>query len=765
MANAARAPPLGSVDAMAAAAELLTNPQNRRHMNLDLSEDQKMMRDTFARFLGEQSSIARVRAAQPSGFDAALWSGLAELGAFSLRVPVEAGGLGLGLFDALILMEEAGRTLASGPIAETLVTTQLLAKLGNADAILAEAMAGEAIVTLAFEDVTQAPSQWVAGGSVALAVVARRGDDVVLIDIPGANRRAEANLASTPLAELPLGSLPLRVLASGAAALGAFAQALEEWKLLAAVALAGLAREAVRLAAAYANERRAFGQFIGTYQGISHPLADLITDIDGGKYLNWKMLRDIADGKRHAGAGISLTAWWSIKTAGAGVAQALHTFGGYGLTTEYDIHLYNLRAKDWMLVLGDPQRLLEEAGRRLYANEQATLPDVGEVGIDFDLGSEAHALAAEVDAFFEQTLTPELRAKAHYSFDGHDAGVHRKLAEAGLLFPSWPKEEGGRAAPPYAMSAVSHVFEKYNWTRHAIGVTGMVGAMIRRFGGEELQRDVLAKIASGEVTCSLGYSEPSCGSDVFAAQTRAVRQADGSWRIDGSKMFTSGANIADYVLMLTRTNPDVVKHKGLTMFIVPLKTHGVAVQPVYTFQDERTNITYYDGVTVPDSYRLGEIDGGARVLASALEMEQGADFSHAQWAMVQAAEELCRDIRYRGLPLLDDVSAQTRLARSTAHCLIAEVLDHRALWARGNRQSEPSFGPMVKLFSSEKFLEDASDLLDLTAPHSLAKRNGPAGVLNLSYRHAQGTTIYGGTSEVLRSMIAERGLGLSRSRA
>jgi alkylation response protein AidB-like acyl-CoA dehydrogenase len=193
---------------------------------------------------------------------------------------------------------------------------------------------------------------------------------------------------------------------------------------------------------------------------------------------------------------------------------------------------------------------------------------VGEVSIDFNLGEEARSLAAELDTFFKQNLTPELKAKAHYSFDGHDAEIHRKLAQAGLLFPGWPKEWGGRAAPPYALNAASHVWEAHGWTSHVMGVSNMVGTIIRRFGGELLKKEVLTKIAAGEAICSLGYSEPSCGSDVFAATTRATRDGDG-WRIDGQKMFTSGANIADYVLLLARTDPDVPKHKGLTMFIVP----------------------------------------------------------------------------------------------------------------------------------------------------------------------------------------------------
>src|SRR5262245_19081198 len=438
-------------------------------MNFQPSDDQQLMRDQFARFLNEESSMPRVRAALPSGFDAALWSGLAELGAFSLRVPESAGGMGLGLLDAVILMEEVGRTLASGPIAETLVAARTLAVLGAAGTseLLERVVAGQAIVTIAFHDIDAQPVQWIAGGAVATGVIARKGKHIVLVSIPESARKGEPNLASTPLAELDLGAAKHTALATDAAGLAAFAQALEEWKLLVSAALAGLSRESVRLAAAYACERVAFGQPIGTYQAISHPLADLSAEIDGGKYLTWKTIRDIADGSEDAGAKVSLTTWWNIDTAGRVVAHALHTFGGYGLTTEYDIHLYNLRAKAWPLVFGDPARLLEEAGRRLYAGEAVELPDVGTATVDFDLGEEAHALGQEVHAFFEKTLTPELRAKAHYSFDGHDAGVHRQLAQARLLFPWWPKEAGGREAPPYAMNALHQAWEDVGWSSHA----------------------------------------------------------------------------------------------------------------------------------------------------------------------------------------------------------------------------------------------------------------------------------------------------------
>jgi alkylation response protein AidB-like acyl-CoA dehydrogenase len=292
----------------------------------------------------------------------------------------------------------------------------------------------------------------------------------------------------------------------------------------------------------------------------------------------------------------------------------------------------------------------------------------------------------------------------------------------------------------------------------------MVAAIVDRFGNEQARKDVFEPIMAGDIVCSLGYSEPGSGSDVFAAQTKATPDGDG-WRIDGTKMFTSGANLSSFVLMLCRTDPDLPKHKGLTMFVVPLKTEGVTVQPVYTFQDERTNITFYDSVYIPDAYRLGEVNGGLKVMSAGLELEHGGSgFSRQLAALATAGEQMCREIDLGGRPMIEDKVAQMRLARVWAHSHLSEMLALHALWGAENHIDVPAGGPMSKMFSSEKFLADSSDILDLTAPWSLSKRPGPAEVINTSYRFAHGTTIWAGTSEVHRSLIAERVLGLPRSR-
>ncbi|PEQ11839.1 acyl-CoA dehydrogenase [Novosphingobium sp. PC22D] len=732
-------------------------------MNFDLTDEQEMVRDNFARFLDEHSSSAKIRKAmeEHGGFDPALWTGLAELGAFAIRVPEEADGMGLGLFDAVVVMEEAGRTLASGPLAEALVAARLLGQLGTETASdeLAATIGGETVTALAFHDMAETPMQWIAGGAVAGLIVARRGDDVVLLTVPEGFAKGEDNLATTPIAEIDLSTLDAKVLASGGEAVATFAAGLEEWKLLMAAALSGLGRQALKLAAEYACERKAFDQLIGQFQGVSHPLADRLCDVDGGKLLTWRTIRDIADGKEDAGGNISLSLWQSATAAADAVSQALQTFGGYGLSKEYDIHLYNLRANAWPLVHGDVQQWLAEAGRRFYGGETVSLPDVGETPIEFDIGEEARAVNAEIDAFFETQVTDEEREQFHFSWEGWVPSVHKKLKAADLLFLGNPSL-GGRELGPYAKKSARERFNMHGYSNPAISVAEMVGYMMVKFGTDDLKAQVLERVVNGDAITSLGYSEPGCGSDVFAARTRATQAEDGSWRINGTKMWTSGANLSEYVLMLARTNAEVAKHKGLTMFIVPLKAEGVEVQAIHTFMDERTNVTFYDDVHVPDTWRLGPVDGGTKVMSVALELEHGGGFGKVIEDTLEACEEVLRDLKR-----IDDTHLQVRLARIRAHIGVAEMLEFRSMWAGVEKKPNMAFGPMAKMYSSEVFLEDAREMLQMTAPLSLSKRKGPLNLINQSYRHAHGTRIYGGTSEVHRSMIAERGLGMPRTRA
>ena len=730
-------------------------------MQLDLNDDQRLYKDSFERFFAAQSTPARVRAAEPLGFDPALWRGLAELGALPMRAPEAVGGGGAGLMEAVLLMEQAGKNLASAPLAEAVVAARLLGELGGEAAIgwLQRLAAGEAVVTLALHDVATAPAQIVPGGAVADAILALDGDAVVLFEGKG---EAPANLGSLPLSSRRLEGART-VLAQGETARSLFLAGLEEWKLLTAATLSGIAGQALEMAAAYSNERVQFDKQISSYQGLSHPLANLVTDADGAQLLVWWAVWSLAEGKEDAAALVSMAYWWAARTAGEAVAQSLHTFGGYGLSLEYDIQLYHRRAKALALTYGNPDLELDEAGRRLWLGAAVALPATGDVGIDFGYGERAAAIAAETRAFFESYLTPELREAAHHSWEGHDWGLHRALGEAKLLFPGWPVEHGGRGADPYEATASQHVWDEYGWTINAVAVSSMVGFSTIWFGTDELKREALPRIASGEVVCCLGFSEPGSGSDTFAAKTRAVRDGD-DWVINGQKMWTSGADLASYVLLLTRTDPEAPKHKGITMFLVPMNTPGIEVTPIYTYPDERTNVTFYTDVRIPDRYRLGKVNGGLEIMTAALRLEQGgAGFINPHRHALEHAIEWAQTESLGRKPI-EDVSVRRVLARVATKLVVSDIIFRRSLFVRVSGGVDLAYVPMSKLFATEAFLRDSTDLLDLTAPYSLLKGRHGLGMIESAHRHAAATTIYGGTSEVQRSQVAERRLGMARSR-
>jgi alkylation response protein AidB-like acyl-CoA dehydrogenase len=384
--------------------------------------------------------------------------------------------------------------------------------------------------------------------------------------------------------------------------------------------------------------------------------------------------------------------------------------------------------------------------------------------MEFGVGEEAEAFAAETRAFFDGHLTPAWHAKSHYSYDGHDWDLYKEMGRRGLLFPTWKKEFGGRGLSRFANHALVETWGDFEVTTHAQSVSVMVGAVIEKFGSQRLKDEYLHKLGKGEVISCLGYTEPSSGSDSFAAKTKAVRGGDG-WLINGQKMFTSGANLASHLLLLTRTDPDAPKHAGLTLFVVPMDDPGVHVDPVYTYQDERTNATFYADVRIPDWRRVGEVNGGAELFGWALSLEQGGGgFIGPHRRTVETAVQWARETLRDGKPAIENERVLERLARTYVHARISRYLYLRTVWQLENDIADRAAGPLSKVFSSETFLRDATDLLDLAAPDTLLRGKHALGLLELSSRHASATTIYAGTSEVHRSQVAEKALGLPRSR-
>jgi alkylation response protein AidB-like acyl-CoA dehydrogenase len=335
-------------------------------MDLSLTDVQEAIRDGIGRFLAKTSSPDQVRAAEPLGWDRAVWEGLAGMGVPAMGVAPELGGGGAGLGDLAVVAGQVGAHLASAPVVEVMVAARLLGRFEvTGEDWLRHLVDGSGPVTLALRPATDGVATLVPGGAVADAVVALDGTDLVVVGLPGA-RRSPANLGSAPLADLRVDADSRTVLASGADARGAHDRALDEWRALSAVALAGLGRAAFDLGVRYVTERRQFGVPVGSFQAVQHRLADLATDLDGADLLAskavWALDQGSADATRlapmafaHAGA-----------VAQAAAGAALHLHGGYGFMEEYDVQLYFRRAKAARLVMGDPRRDLQTLADRLF---------------------------------------------------------------------------------------------------------------------------------------------------------------------------------------------------------------------------------------------------------------------------------------------------------------------------------------------------------------------------------------------------------------
>ncbi len=733
-------------------------------MRVELSDDCKLVQESFSRLLEAESTPTRIRAAESgangtAGHDAALWSALVAAGAPTMRSD------GMSLLDAVVVAELAGRHLASAPLIETIVATRVLGAVDHPVAVswLDNVRAGDAMVCVALNPILSAPAPaLIAGGAVADAVIILEGETLFLVT--GGRISNPKNMGNTPFGYWKLdGSIGQRIaLTTGDAAKALYTSLQLEWRLLTAAALAGAGRRALELASEYARERVQFDQLIGSFQGLAHPLADRITDVEGAQTLVRRTVWAIATEQPDAAAMVCMAYWWAIQAADRAASQALRTFGGYGLTLEYDVQLYYRRIKAWPLAAGDSETALQYVADALWNGApQPAFPPTGKIDLDYDYGNQARALGEQTRQFFEQALTPELKAHAHHSWEGHHPVMQKKLAEAGLLFPAIPAEFGGRGLSPVDIACIEQAFHDAGWTRNAINVSEMVAMAVAEFGTDEAKAEALPRILNGEAICSLGITEPSSGSDAFAAKLKAVKDGD-DWVLNGQKMFTSGADIADYVLMIARTNSDVPKHKGLTLFLVPLNLPGVTIQAVHTLPDERTNITFYTDVRVADRYRLGPVDGGARVLSTTLGREQGPFNCHVyQNRMLAEAVEW---VKRKGK--MADPVVRARLARVAVHANVSRALFDRGL-ADVVSDGPPSryFGPISKLFATEMYQKDAADLLDLTAPDSLTCDHDSLDAINLGFRHGIACSIYGGTSEVMRSLIAEQALGLPRTRS
>jgi 3-oxocholest-4-en-26-oyl-CoA dehydrogenase alpha subunit len=379
---------------------------------------------------------------------------------------------------------------------------------------------------------------------------------------------------------------------------------------------------------------------------------------------------------------------------------------------------------------------------------------------------EQAALRDELRAYFAELMTPEVEAALSSGEWG--GGPARQLAlrmgRDGWLGVGWPKEYGGQGR-----SAVEQFIFFDEAQRAGAPVPFLtintVGPTLMRYGTEEQKAAFLPPILRGEVHFSIGYSEPNAGTDLASLRTSAVFDGD-EWVINGSKLWTSLVQDADYVWLAARTDPEARKHRGISIFIVPTSARGFRFSPIEIISDGATNATFYEDVRVPHDALVGEVNQGWSLITNQLNLERVA--LCAPGGVQRLFEDVCawaRDTRLvDGRRVVDQEWVRLHLARVQAGLEFLKLINWKSAWSLTRGRIDPADASATKVFGTEFFTEAYRLLLEVMGPAGALKRGSPEAVLRgrveRAYRGTLILTFGGGTNEIQRDLISVFGLGM-----
>jgi len=380
---------------------------------------------------------------------------------------------------------------------------------------------------------------------------------------------------------------------------------------------------------------------------------------------------------------------------------------------------------------------------------------------------EQEALRKELRGYFADLVTPEIRAGLSTATgDFREAGefgdanvyksVIRQIGSDGWLGIGWPEEYGGQNRS---------MMEQLIFTDEA-AIAGVpipyltlntVGPTIMRFGTDAQKEEMLPAILKGDMHFSIGYSEPGSGTDLASLKSRAVLEGD-EWVINGQKMWTSLIQYADYVWLACRTDPDLPRHKGLSMILVPTSAEGFSFTPVHTVAGVSTSATYYEDVRVPKENLVGELNGGWSLMTNQLNHERVALTSSAP--MVHSIELVTAWARDNGR--IEEEWVQVLLGRAKARADMLTMLNWKL--ASATSDLSPAEASATKVYGSETATEVYRSLMEIVGSSALVRADSPgaelAGRLERFHRSSLVMTFGGGTNEIQRDIIGYVGLGL-----
>ncbi len=374
-------------------------------------------------------------------------------------------------------------------------------------------------------------------------------------------------------------------------------------------------------------------------------------------------------------------------------------------------------------------------------------------------------LLEDVRKYICAKSTPELIRECitnEYIYGGPvSREFYKEFAANGWLVPSWPEKYGGLELSEQLTYFIRHELSlagiPFNFA-----AAHMAGPMILRHGTQPQKDRYLQRIARGEIEFNVGYSEPGAGSDLLALQCKAVREGD-HYLINGQKIFNTFAHVADYMWLAVRTNTEVKKHLGISLLLFAMDTPGITVRPMWSMGGTRTNEVFLDDVRVSEESLIGEENKGVFYIMGQLEFERVFAYGHHQ----RLFEHLLAEMRDNS-DLWCDAAIRQEIAQRRVELEVCRKLYFRIPRMFAENRMPTYESAMEKLFVTEfgqRLAETAMSAFgpfsQLTEECELAPAKGEA---EIAYRCSIGETIFGGTSEIMRTVIAQKGLGLPRTK-
>ena len=698
-------------------------------MSIGISQDHRELAQAFSSWASSRKPLEAIRAAELD--DAAVFSefctGLTDLGLGSIAVPDEQGGAAGSIMDLAVAVEALASELVPGPI----LGSAIWSVVGSAREQIA---AGEQLIALCVGSSVSVEGGR-ASGTLDVVYDAFGATDVL---VPSDGTWWLVSLAGAELKALTSPDLSRRaatvVLANAEATEAARPKrVLDVLLAFAAAEASGIAHWCVRTAVDYAKVREQFGAPIGSFQSIKHLCSTMLEQAETATAAAWdaaRALDEVVGGapteqSRYAA---SVAGVLAIPSALDVAHNCIQVLGGIGFTFEHDAHFYLRRVLSLRALVGSAhahERNLAGLAQHVQRSAQIEYD-----GADASIREEVRALIAKVDP----------------------ADPRAGLVDTGLLVPHWPTPYG-RGAGPVEQLVIDEELQRAAISRPDIKIAGWAVPTIVFNGTDEQRERFVMPSLRGEITWCQLFSEPGAGSDLASLRTKAVR-VPGGWELTGQKVWTSLAHQAQWGITLARTDAEVPQHKGISYFLVDMASPGITIAPLREMTGEAMfNEVFLDSVFVPDELMVGAPGDGWSLARSTLANERVAMASHNLGMGIDMALEIAR----AGLDPVDEA----RVGHAVAVAQVAGLLGDRATLRSISGAAPGAESSVAKLLGVKSRQDAATLVMELLGERAISTDA-------FSQRAVQQQlltrclSIAGGTTQVLRNIVAERILGLPR---